>query len=92
MVKETKKTKKSKSEKETKVVKKQVSKKETKKEGIFKRIKNWFKSVRKELSNVTWPSKKIMVKYTVATLLFIVFFSLFFYLIEIAMAFFKSLV
>ena len=89
MVKEIKKSKSTKSVKSVKAI---ATKKDVKKEGTIKRIKSWFKGVKNELSNVTWPSKKIMAKYTIATLIFIVFFSLFFYLIEIAMAFFKSLV
>lgn len=70
---------------------KKVEKKQ-KKIGLFKRIVNWFKSVGKEVSKVKWPSKKEMIKYSVATIVFVVFFALFFYVIELLMAFLKSLV
>ena len=77
----------SKNKKDTKKVEKK-----TKKDGMFKRITNWFKSVVKEVSKVKWPSKKEMIKYSIATIVFVVFFGLFFYAIELLMAFFKSLV
>jgi len=70
---------------------KKVEKKQ-KKVGLFSKIKNWFKSVGKEVSKVKWPSKKEMIKYSIATIVFVVFFGLFFYAIELVMAFFKSLV
>ena len=98
MVKETKKevkkqTKKTSTKKST-AQKKGTVKKVTKKEkvGFFKRISNWFKSVIKEVSKVKWPSKKEMLKYSIATIAFVIFFALFFYAIELLMAFFKSLV
>lgn len=103
MVKETKKTTKKnatpkkevvKAKKETtkkKTTTKKVEKKE-KKVGLFKKISNWFKSVIKEVSKVKWTSKKEMLKYSIATIVFVIFFGLFFYVIELAMAFFKSLV
>lgn len=99
MTKETQKTNK-KAVKEVKTVKKEpkkknVSKKEVKKvkkQGLFKRIGSWIKSVFKEVSKVKWPSKKEMLKYSIATIVFVVFFALFFYAIELLMAFLKSLV
>jgi len=100
MVKETKKTiKNTKKDVKTKSTstsktKKRTKKVETKKTnaGIFKKIGNWFKSVWKEVSKVKWPSKKEMIKYSIATIGFVVFFALFFYAIELLMAFLKSLV
>ena len=74
--------------------KKLTSKKQPKKEkkNIFKRLIGFLGDVKKEMKKVHWPSKKDMVKYSIATLCFIVFFSLFFYLIDIIFAFIKSLV
>ena len=103
MVKETKKENKkvaTPKKKETTKAKKVVSKKKTtkkvekkeKKVGLFKRIGNWIKSVGKEVSKVKWPSKKEMIKYSVTTIVFVLFFALFFYAIELLMAFLKSLV
>lgn len=81
------------SEKSKKVVKKD-KKKETKakKVGLFKSIINFFKGVKSEMSKVTWPNKKDMVKYTIASLVFIIFFALFFYGIEVLMAWLKSII
>lgn len=74
-----------------KVDTKKVEKKQ-KKAGLFKTIRNWIKSVCKEVSKVKWPSKKEMIKYSVATIVFVVFFALFFYAIELVMALLKSLI
>lgn len=101
MVKEVQKTKKKNAEvkkeakKDTKkkvTSKKKDAVKPVKKVGIFKRIGNWFKSVIKEVSKVKWPTKKEMAKYSLVTIVFIVFFALFFYAIELLMALLKSLV
>lgn len=95
MVKELKNTKNTKKNDKKKVEKKQnknTTKKAVKKEGLFKKIGNWFKSVIKEVSKVKWPSRKEMIKYSIATIIFIIFFSLFFYAIELLMAFIKSLI
>ena len=94
MVKETKNTKK-KNAKTTKVVKKDVKKKvTTKKKETVKPVKKegWFKSVITEVSKVKWPSKKELVKYSLVTIVFIIFFALFFYAIELLVALLKSLV
>lgn len=58
-----------------------------------KKVKNkesWFKGVKEEFKKVRWPSKKDMIKYTNATLVFIIFFGIFFYLIELAVYFIKA--
>ncbi|MCI8588478.1 MAG: preprotein translocase subunit SecE [Bacilli bacterium] len=70
--------------KETKKVKKEKVKKP--KKGIFK----YFYEVRVEVSKVKWPGKKEMVKYSAATLLFMLFFSAFFYLIDLLFALLKA--
>ena len=48
------------------------------KKNIFTRIKEYFVDVKKEASNVMWTSKKNLVKYSIATLVFMVFMCLFF--------------
>lgn len=48
-------------------------------------IKGWFKEVVSEFKKVRWPNKKEMIKYSIATIVFILFFALFFYIIEIVM-------
>ena len=58
----------------------------------MKKIKKFFSEVKKELSKVKWPGKKEMVKYSIATICFVVFFAAFFYLIDFGVAFIKSLV
>ena len=46
----------------------------------MKGIKKFFGEVRKELSKVKWPSKKDMVKYSIATIVFVIFFAAFFFI------------
>ena len=58
----------------------------------MKKIKQFFKEVKSELGKVKWPNKKDMVKYSVATISFVIFIAGFFYLIDLAVAFIKSLV
>ena len=58
----------------------------------MKKIKKFFSEVRKELSKVKWPTKKDMVKYSIATISFVIFFAAFFYLIDFSGAFIESLV
>ena len=67
--------------KKEKVVKTE-KKKETKK-GFFAGIKNFFDSVGAEFKRVHWPSNKDMVKYSIATIFFILFFGIFFTIIDI---------
>ena len=60
-------------------------KKNEKKENLFKQIK-------KEMQKVHFPSRKDMIKYSIATILFIIFFAAYFYVIELVMALVKSLI
>lgn len=51
----------------------------------------FLRNVRSELKKVKWPEKKYMVKYTIATMFVVVFFSLYFYGINIVVALLKGL-
>jgi preprotein translocase subunit SecE len=63
-------------------------KKQKKQSGIIK----FFKEVKNEVSKVKWPSKKDMIKYSIATIVFIVFFALFFCLIDLLIALLKEVI
>ena len=63
--------------KEKKKVVKKTKEQKVKKEGFFKGIRSEFKKVR-------WPNKKEMIKYSIATIVFILFFLAFFWIIELA--------
>lgn len=52
----------------------------------MKGILKFFGEVKKEFLKVKWPSKKDMVKYSVATVSFVIFFAAFFYGIMFVMA------
>lgn len=85
---------KKKDEKNAKKVKKNVSeKKEEKgnKKNIFVRFRIFCNGVKSEFNKVHWTSKEDMVKYSISTILFIIFCSLFFYLIDIVFALIRSL-
>ncbi len=72
--------------------KKQTVEKRVVKKGLVTRIILWFKGVKTEVGQVTWPSRKDLIKYSIATFVFIIFFATYFYLISILMAFIKSLI
>ena len=57
----------------------------------MKKIKEFFKDVKKEVSKVKWPSKKNMVKYTITTVVFILFFALMYAALDVIIALIKSL-
>lgn len=78
--------------KTTKTVKKDVKKKESKKESKKAKAKKkgFLGEVRSEMAKVKWPSKKDMIKYSIATIVFVVFFALFFYAIDLIIALLKE--
>ena len=73
--------------KQTKELKKDTKKKKEKK---VKTKKKLFAGVRSEMAKVKWPSKKDMVKYSIATIVFVIFFALFFYMIDLSLALLKE--
>lgn len=73
-----------KEEKNSKKIK-NTKKAKTKKESFFTGVK-------KEMGKVRWPLKKEMIKYSIATISFIIFFALFFTLGDLIIAGFKMLV
>lgn len=60
--------------------KKKNSVKKDKKPAVKK--ESWWSGVKQEFKNVRWPNKKEMVKYSIATITFIIFFAFFFFGIE----------
>ena len=72
--------------KEMPKTKKKATKKRTEKTNIFKKFSNFIAGVKVEFKRVKWPSKKEMFKYSVATIIFIIACSLFFYLIDVIIA------
>ena len=78
--------------KNKKEVKSTNNKDSGKKQSLWVRFRIFCHGVKSETSRAHWPNKKDMVKYSIATIVFIVFCSLFFYLIEIIFALIQSLV
>ena len=71
---------------------KKVEKKDNKKKDKKVKKESFFKGVKVEMGKVRWPLKKEMVKYSIATLSFIIFFALFFTLGDLIIAGVKLLV
>ena len=61
-------------------------KKDKKKDSLWTRFRNFCHGVRVESKRIHWTSRKDLVKYSIATLIFVVFLSLFFYIIDILFA------
>lgn len=90
---ETKEIKKDSLKEVSKKENKKTSSKEKKKEkvNIITRIGNFISGVKTEFKRVKWPSRKEMVKYSIATIIFIIACALFFYIIDIILAALHSL-
>ena len=84
---ETKKVENKKKEKKT------TNKKEivVEKKSLFARFMTFCHGVKSEFKKVHWTNKKDMVKYSIATIITIIFCSLFFYLIDVLFALVQSL-
>ena len=52
----------------------------------------YIRDVKKEMSMVRWPSAKEVIKYSIASLVFVAFFALFFYGIDAIFALVKDLI
>lgn len=55
------------------------------------KIGKYFSGVKKEISRVRWTKKKDLVKYSVATICFVLLFGLFFYLIDYIVAWMRTI-
>ncbi len=54
------------------------------------KISDYFKGVKKEISRIRWTSKKELVKYSLSTIVFMTFFGVFFYVIDLLVAILRS--
>ena len=80
---------------EKKVVKASPKKKEvksTEKKGLFTKFRIFCHGVKSEFQKVHWTSGKDMVKYSIATIVFVIFCGAFFYAIDVIFALIKSLI
>jgi preprotein translocase subunit SecE len=59
---------------------------------IFSNITGYFSGVVKEMKKSHWPSKKEVINYSVVTVVLLVFFGAFFYVLDVAFAFLRGLV
>lgn len=58
----------------------------------MKKLARFLVSVRKEMDKVKWPDKKQMIKYSIATVFFIVLFALFFTFEDVILAFIRTVI
>lgn len=58
----------------------------------MKKIKAFFKGIKKEAKMVRWPNAKDMLKYSLMVLALMLFFGLYFYLLDVLFTFLKGLV
>jgi preprotein translocase SecE subunit len=68
-----------------------IEKKSTEKKGLWTRFRIFCNGVKSEFNKVHWPKKEDMIKYSIATVFFIIFCGVFFYIIDIIFAFIRSL-
>lgn len=87
-IKETKKKDKTKEKK--KEVKKETKKNNNEKLNVFDKFKLFCSGVKSEFLKVHWTPKNDMIKYSIACIFFIIFCSLFFYLIYVLFALVQS--
>ncbi len=51
---------------------------------------DYFRGVKKEVARIKWTSKKDLFKYSLSTISFMIFFGVFFYLIDMLVALLRS--
>lgn len=70
---------------------KKVAKAKNTKNKTKKKKQSFFKSVKIELSKVVWPKKNEVLKYTIATIVFIVILIIFFLLLNLGLSVIKGM-
>ena len=73
------------------IAEKNVKTKKEKKENVFKTVSKYFKGVGKEVKRIRWTDKKDLLKYSVCTLAFVLFFGVYFYAIDWIVLLIRSL-
>ena len=58
----------------------------------MKKIKSFFKGIKKESKMVRWPDGKSLSKYSIISILMVVFFGIYFYGLDALFAFLRGLV
>ena len=58
----------------------------------MKKILKFLHGVKKEMKKVRWPNKKEMITYSVATISLVIFFALYFGLLDLIIAGIKTLI
>ena len=85
-----------KKEKSAKTLKKDVNKKKKEskepKKNLWVRFRIFCHGVRSEFTKVHWTSKSDLAKYSIATIVFLVFTGVFFFLINVVFALIQQLV
>ena len=56
----------------------------------MKKIVDYFKGIKKEVSRIKWTNKKELLKYSIASIVFVIFFGVFFYAIDLLVAVLRS--
>ena len=56
-----------------------------------KKITQYFKGVGKEIKRIRWTDKKDLFKYSICTLMFVIFFGVYFYAIDVIVWLVRSL-
>ena len=83
---------KNKAKKSEKKVEKKVKKNSSNdKKSLWARFRIFCNGVKSEFGKVHWPDKKDMLKYSIATIVFIILLALFFYVIEVIFALVQTL-
>lgn len=88
---------KTKNQEEPKKIEKKEQKKKSQKKvkeekkSLWVRFRIFCHGVKSEFGKVHWPGKKDMIRYSIATIFFVIFCALFFYLINIIFALVQTL-
>lgn len=56
----------------------------------MKKVVDYFKGVKKEISRIKWTNRKDLIKYSISTVVFVLFFGVFFYVIDLLVAVLRS--
>lgn len=83
---------KNKAKKSEKKVERKVKKNSSNdKKSLWAKFRIFCNGVKSEFGKVHWPDKKDMLKYSIATIVFIILLALFFYVIEVIFALVQTL-